>query len=181
MVLAPEFMDAFQEGSLAGATATSDGIDFSLGVLPEQEGAVKVGIEAGHLALDIAAEALHIAAEVRAGTALTIGTAGGVMLGLALPVINLLAALEVYAPEPQGVADLIGNALTARFGQFGANGAVDLFFIFAFPSVDSVTGAAFSNQAQAEQAARQLNNGDSFIARLNTGNPESIELATVAT
>jgi hypothetical protein len=107
-------------------------------------------------------------------------TAGGVMLGLALPVINLLAALEVYAPEPQGVADLIGSALTARFGEFGANGAVNLFLVFAFPSVDSVIGAAFSAQQQAEQAARQLNNGDSFIARLNTASPDTIEVATVA-
>lgn len=181
MVLAPDLIDAFEEGSLAGATASLEGIDFSVAVKPEQEDALKIGIEAGHVALDVVSEGVHIAHLVREAEVLTaelIGaTAGGVILGLALPVINLLAALEVYAPEPTDVADLLGDALTARFGDFGASGAVSIFFVFAIVSVDSVVGAAFSSQEQAEQAARDLNNGDSFIARLNTSNPETIELA----
>jgi hypothetical protein len=126
LVLAPDLLNIFEEGNLAGATASLEGISFSLGVKPEQEDALKIGIEAGHVAFDVVAEIFqiaHLAMEEAAITAEVIGaTAGGVMLGLALPVINLLAALEVYAPDPKDVADLLGDALTERFGEFGARG-----------------------------------------------------------
>jgi hypothetical protein len=184
MALAPEFAQTFSEGSLVGGTAALEGISFSLSVSPDQEDAVKIGIEAGHVGLDVVAEALHIArvvAEPGVLTGAAVGaTAGGVLLGLLLPVINLLAALEVYAPDPRDVADLLGDALTARLGGFGATGAVSLFFVFAMVSVDSVLGGAYNSQEQAENAARDLNQGDSFIARLNTGSPNSLELAAVA-
>jgi len=187
MVVAPELLDIFAEGSLAGATAAVEGISFSLSVKPEQEDAVKIGIEAGHFVIDAVSEGIHIfelaelvkKGEILTGAAIGEG-AGSVMLGLALPIINLLAALEVYAPNPSDVADLLGNALTARFGDFGASGTVNIFLVFAMPSVDSVIGAVYSSQEQAEQAARDLNDGDSFIARLNTGSPETLEIATVA-
>jgi hypothetical protein len=184
MVVAPELTDAFNEGTLVGQTAATEGISFSLGVQPEQEDAVKVGIEAGHVGLEVVGEALHIAHLVATGAEITgevVGaTAGGVVLGLTLPVINLLAALEVYAPEPSTVADILGNALAARFGDSGATGPVSIFFVFAITSVSSIEGAAFSSQANAEGAARNLNNGDSYIARLNTENPNSVEVAPMS-
>jgi hypothetical protein len=184
MVLAPELLDSFQEGSLAGATASIEGISFSLKIKPEQEDAVKIGIEAGHVGFEVAAEAFHIATLASAGEAITGGviavSSGAVMLALILPVLNLLAALEVYAPHPVEVADLLGDALTRRFGAFGANGPVTVFFVFAIPSIDTILGAAFASQEQAEKAAIALNNGDSFLARLNTAEPEAVELTTVA-
>jgi hypothetical protein len=184
MVVAPELTDAFNEGTLAGQTASTEGISFSLSVQPEQEDAVKVGVEAGHVGIELLGEGVHIAHLVATGAEITgevVGaTAGGIMLGLALPVINLLAALEVYAPEPSSVADILGNALTTRFGDSGATGAVSIFFVFAIMSVSSIEGAAFSSQANAEDAARNLNNGDSYIARLNTGDPSSVEVAQVS-
>jgi hypothetical protein len=184
MALAPELMDSFQEGSLAGATASVEGISFSLSVKPEQEDAVKVGIEAGHVGFEVAAEAFHIATLASEGTVITgeiiAVSSGAVMLALILPVLNLLAALEVYAPQPTEVADLLGDALARRFGDFGANGPVTVFFVFAIPSIDRIEGGAFATQEQAEKAAISLNNGDSFLARLNTAEPDAVEVTTVA-